>query len=94
MQRYGLLPSRPRKRAKKFGEIFVVISRVNGVASEFQALAFSNYFLSSLFFSVVGRGNVVSVPPNVGPLAAALDAKMGAFCGVAKVFGGNFGEIC
>ena len=72
----------------------MVISRVNGVASEFQALAFSNYFLSSLFFSVVGRGNVVSLPPNVGPLAAALNAKMGAFCGVAKVFGGNFGEIC
>ena len=72
----------------------MVISRVNGVASEFQALAFSNYFLSSLFFSVVGRGNVVSLPPNVGPLAAALNAKMGAFCGVAKGFGGIFGKTC
>ena len=72
----------------------MVISRVNGVASEFQALALSNYFLLFWLFSVVGRGNVVSLPPNVGPLAAALDAKMGAFCGVAKGFGGNFGETC
>ena len=72
----------------------MVISRVNGVASEFQALAFSNYFLSSLFFSVVGRGNVVSVPPNVGPPAAALFAKMGAFCGVAKGFREKIWETC
>ena len=94
MQRYGLLPSRPRKRAKKFGEIFVVISRVVGLWSVLQTFAVEIYFLLFWLFSVVGRGNVVSVPPNVGPLAAALDAKMGAFCGVAKVFGGNFGEIC
>ena len=72
----------------------MVISRANGVASEFQALALSNYFLLFWLFSVVGRGNVVSLPPNVGPLAAALNAKMGAFCGVAKGLGGNFGETC
>ena len=72
----------------------MVISRVVGFGSVLQTFAFSIYFLPFWLFSVDGRGNVVSLPPNVGPLAAALFAKMGAFCGVAKGFGGNFGEIC
>ena len=72
----------------------MIISRMVGFGSVFQTFASSIYFLPFCLFSVVGRGNVVSLPPNVGPLAAALNAKMGAFCGVAKVFGGNFGEIC
>ena len=72
----------------------MVISRVNGFRSVLQTFAVEIYFLLFWLFSVVGRGNVVSVPPNVGPLAAALYAKMGAFCGVAKGFGGNFGETC
>ena len=72
----------------------MVISRVVGFGSVLQTFAFSIYFRLFWRFSVVGRGNVVSLPPNVGPLAAALFAKMGAFCGVAKVFGGNFGETC
>ena len=72
----------------------MVISRVNGFRSVLQTFAVEIYFLLFWLFSVVGRGNVVSVPPNVGPLAAALDAKMGAFCGVAKGFGGIFGKTC
>ena len=72
----------------------MVISRVVGFRSVLQTFAVEIYFLLFWLFSAAGRGNVVSVPPNVGPLAAALDAKMGACCGVAKVFGGNFGEIC
>ena len=72
----------------------MVISRVVDFGSVFQTFAGEIYFLPFWLFSVVGRGNVVSLPPNVGPPAATLDAKMGAFCGVAKGFGGNFGETC
>ena len=72
----------------------MVISRAVGFGPVLQAFAFSIYFLPFWLFSVAGRGNVVSLPPNVGPLAAALFAKMGAFCGVAKGFRENFGETC
>ena len=72
----------------------MVISRVVGFGPVLQAFAFSIYFLPFWLFSVAGRGNVVSLPPNVGPPAAALFAKMGAFCGVAKGFRENFGETC
>ena len=72
----------------------MVISRVVGLWSVLQTFAVEIYFLLFWLFSVVGRGNVVSLPPNVGPPAAALFAKMGAFCGVAKGFRENFGETC
>ena len=72
----------------------MVISRVVGFGSVFQTFAGEIYFLPFWLFSVAGGENSVSLPPNVGPPAAALCAKMGAFCGVAKGFGGNFGETC
>ena len=72
----------------------MVISRVVGLWSVLQTFAVEIYFLLFWLFSVVGRGNVVSLPPNVGPLAAALFAKMGAFCGVAKGFREKIGETC
>ena len=72
----------------------MVISRAVGLLPVLQTFAFSIYFLPFWRFSVAGRGNVVSLPPNVGPLAAALFAKMGAFCGVAKGFREKIGETC
>ena len=72
----------------------MVISRVVGLWSVLQTFAVEIYFLPFWLFSVAGRGNVVSLPPNVGPLAAALFAKMGAFCGVAKGFREKIWETC